>query len=44
MQLLRSLDTINALMFLWKLRQIKLLRNMITLLLTLRLNFIKKKD
>lgn len=43
MQLSRSLDIINALMFLWKLRQIKLLRNMIMTLLTFRLTFIKMK-
>ena len=43
MQLSRSLDIINALMFLRKLRQIKLLRNMITPLLTFRLTFIKMK-
>lgn len=43
MQLSRSLDIINALMFLWKLRQIKLLRNMIMPLLTFRLTFIKMK-
>lgn len=41
MQLLQSLDIINALMYLLKLRQIKLLRNMIMPLLTSRLTFIK---
>jgi hypothetical protein len=41
MQLLQSLDIINVLMYLLKLRQIKLLRNMIMPLSTSRLTFIK---